>query len=906
MLLGCGFVSFTGYMFDKVTEIIRKPYFYNRLIEREVISRGLRRHCVLTCYLALVTCGSAYGAVNQPDTQLYDISIPRLNAAEAINRLAGQTGAILLFPYDLAKSRQANPVVGRYKIDEALDLLLQGSGLSSDLSDKGVIRISLDEETEHNNKGKAMSTHEGKPSKTENRTSLFAAVSAALLSVFTPVTTTAQETAGTTDLVLEEIVVTATKSGETALQDTPLSIAAFTADSMARSGIESIEDLATQVPGLSISQNASMAQLYIRGVGTNLVFPGSDSSVTVHMDGVYLGRSGTLFADFVDLERVEVLRGPQGTIYGRNSAGGTINLVSKQPGDTAEAELTAGYGAYDRVHVKGSVSGPIVEDKLYASISGMYAEHDGYINNIATSGSDQLDEDTQGVRGILRYLPWHNVEIQLSADYMEQEGTGPTSKQTGLLFDGTVSPGFPVIGTAVVPTDFHTVNIPYGPLPSNSPKNQNNREFSGLSGRVTVDLNDNFTLSSLTATRGFEGYLRGDTDYSEVAELVSIIVEEQNQLSEEIQLTGRFDRFNFVAGFYYFFEDDSIFGDINLPGPGLVVFGNPDFRSDILTTVETDAWALFTQGTYNVTDQITFTAGIRYSEEEKTIQSKLFLLLGGFELPGTTYFNDKDKWTAWTPKFGIDYKWNDDILLYASVTRGFKSGGYNFSVSQSSFDPEFLWAYEAGIKSEWFDNRLRLNASGFYYDYTDLQVQQFVIGGGGASRVEITNAANAKVSGFELELNALPVPELELSAGIAYLDASYKDFITQRTGAPTVDIDVSGNDLSASPDWSFNLSGQYTFPLHGLGTASVRLEYQRMGDQFYTPFNDPVTAQSSYDLVNARLILTSLDEHWQMSVFGHNLGDEAYTNAIQDFAGTGVMQNITPPRTWGIDVSYRY
>ncbi|MBW7835062.1 MAG: TonB-dependent receptor [Sphingomonadales bacterium] len=708
--------------------------------------------------------------------------------------------------------------------------------------------------------------------------------------------------------IIEEVVITATKRGETLLQETPLSITAFSSSDLDAMHMESIRDLGKNTPGLVVSNNASYAQLYIRGVGSNNVFIGSDPSVTVHIDGVYLARPLMVFTDFLDIERVEVLRGPQGTLYGRNSAGGTINIISRQPSNDLRMSLAGEYGNYDKRKLTGSVSGPLVDNRVMAGISILKNDRDGYVDNVnPDTTADKLNnEDSFAIRGMLKFIPSESVEVLISGDYFESEDYGNQKKP--LHVDGFGNPVvIPIPGfSPTIISDPWTVSIP-GDYPS-----YNDMTTKGVSGKLTAHLSPEVTLTSLTAYRKLDFKAIVDSDATDVAAIGPFNpADKQDQFSQELQLTGNTGSLEWLAGLYYFTEESDFLATAEAPFFGLIFSGfmTTDFLSVNDVTGKTDAYAAYVQGSYAVNEKLSLTAGIRYSHEKKSIDASASIFLDGFELPIGFTNQDKDSWDGWTPKFGLDYKVNDDVMLYASITRGFKSGGFNFSADQPSFDPEFLWAYEIGIKSDLADKRLRANASAFYYDYTDLQVQGFkdLSDSGGVAGVILTNAANATVKGFELEVTALPVPQFMLSASVAYLDATYDEFITARSAMPTVPVDVSGNVLNNSPKWAFNISAQYDVTLGDKGTLSFRAGYKWQDDVFFnSQFNDPLMGQKSFGLLDARIGYISPDKRWEVSVFGNNLTDKAYYTDMADYSPLGLIGHITPPRTYGIKLAYRY
>lgn len=699
---------------------------------------------------------------------------------------------------------------------------------------------------------------------------------------------------------LAEVVVTATKTGAVNLQDVPVAITALTAATVRDANVENLTDLTVLSPGLQVTTTGP----YIRGVGTNLVYPGSESSVTVHVDGVYLGRPGAVFSDFFPVERVEVLRGPQGTLYGRNSAGGTINIVPRAPSERLEAEVAVEGGNFGRTRGTAYVAGPLVSDRLLGGLSGFVVDSDSFVDNANPAGpADLSSDDRWGIRGVLVAMATDQFKATLSADYISDSST-EQFKQTGLLVDGSPAlaagaPGFP---PAVIDPDFYTLNIP-GEQPLSTSPGQERINY-GFAAKLEWSPSDRLAITSLSSYRHYDYDYLVDSDYSEVPEMISRIVEDQWQASQELQLNYRTDRTDVVAGMFYFRENSSLDASIFLPALGLALFGSPILSSDVVTTVDTTAWAAFGQVTYALRENVNITGGIRYSHEEKEIDQMTGLRIGGPFL-NPSPFGDRDSWGAWTPKLSVDLSIRDGLMIYGSASRGFKSGGYNFSVSQTSFDPEYLRAYEVGFKAELPGGRARLNGAAFYYDYSDLQVQQFVTAEDGVARVEITNAASARVKGLELELVAAPVPQLQVGLGLTWLEPEYSDFVTERTSAPDVPVRLDGNRLTAAPEWSVNVFMDFNTPLANSFVLKLRTDYGWRDRQFFTPFNDRSAGQSAYGLLNVRAAVVSPGDRWEFSVYARNLLDEEYTTGIQDFTTTGMTRFITRPRTFGAELAFR-
>lgn len=689
------------------------------------------------------------------------------------------------------------------------------------------------------------------------------------------------------NLSIDEVVITATKMGATRLQDTPLAVSAYSAADLDKTGAKDIRELAGQTPNLVVAQNGPFAQIYIRGIGSNNSFAGSDPSSTVNVDGVYIARPAAVFNNFLDIERIEVLRGPQGTLYGRNSVGGTINIISRKPDNEFHAKAQGTVGNHNLYRGEGYISGPLVKDKLFGSVSAMRSKHDGYFKNIVASGNDRGSEDTWGVRAQLRATPTEKLEIIVRADYLKD--TGNAAGNTVLLQSFTPVAGGPVDAiTESILGDWHKVAMD---TPSVS-----NRHVEGVSGEISYEIADNTSLKSLTSYR--KSYLKYaiDSDSSDLHRQETHQLEDQHQFSEELNLNGKFDRLKYVLGAYYFEET------INTNSDVLIFTTNRD--SHLQPTVNTRAYAGYGQLDYDVTDQLTFTAGIRYTDEKKHFDqftNNTSLIDGSAQAGFPKIYSKVGAYKAWTPKFGIEIKPMQDVMLYASVTRGFKSGGFNFTSASTlnGYNPEKLWAYEAGFKTEFADKRVRLNGSAFYYDYKDLQVQAFIVPG----VTDITNASDATIKGLEVELLIKPAKGFDLGGTLTYLDATYKNFPAAPITGGT--FDASGKTLNSAPKWSYTLFAQYNLDLGDKGTAFARGELGYKSRQYFTVVNDNIQTSPSYSLLNASLGYTTPDSHWTVIAYGRNLTNKEYLVSSGSFTARPAG---TPgdPRTLGLRVSYSY
>jgi iron complex outermembrane receptor protein len=752
---------------------------------------------------------------------------------------------------------------------------------------------------------------------------------------------------GEPEPALEEIIVTAQKRSES-LQDTPVAVTAVTGESLESLNRDDIAAIAVQTPSLAYSEAGGEAQIYIRGVGSNLFTVGADPSVAMHLDGVYVARANMGINQFFDVERVEVLRGPQGTLYGRNATGGAINILSRMPTDEFEGYGSVLFGSFDRRELKGAISGP-----LSAGWSGRLAvralEDEGYTDDLDPRGGDEIDDnDLRAVRGTARWSG-ESVELTVIGDYSEFDGGNTSIRPIDALGAARV--------LGAVPTRF-------GDTRNNVPS-----FFEWQTGGVNVTLewriSDALTLTSVSGYRAWDSDFLFNTDGTEIEVTRTTQVYDTKQYSEELRLNGDFGRLKWIAGAYYLDEDR--FGALGLVRANLATPGVFIIPADNDGT----ALAFFGQADYAVTDRLTFTAGIRYSDEKKEDVSRqlnvfapplgttplseiLVGLFGNLNFPpmaAGSRTGDKT-WQAWTPKIGLSFAPNEDVLLYASYSKGFKSGGYNdFQPSNPVYDPEFIKSYEVGAKTEWLDNRLRLNAAVFYYDYTDLQVSSFL-----NSLTITTNAADSTVKGAELELQWRPIDSLDLNASLGYLDAKYDRYLATYgvctlyaiqvvqdrnclgtnpfTGAPFVPgnarpVNASGNRLNNAPEIKSTLSALYSFELGGAGSLSLFGQLAYQDEIFFNPANDPNARQDAVTLLDARVAYTTASGALEIAAFGKNLSDEEYFHNIVQFTSTSLpppaaalpppTATITDPlsighalgypapgRQWGVELTYRF
>jgi iron complex outermembrane receptor protein len=412
---------------------------------------------------------------------------------------------------------------------------------------------------------------------------------------------------------------------------------------------------------------------------------------------------------------------------------------------------------------------------------------------------------------------------------------------------------------------------------------------------VNYELSDAVQLKSLTGYRRNRLVQVGDTDATALNLRRTDQFEAQRQFSQEFDLTGTAGGLSYIVGLYYFDER------INVDSTVTTFAAN---RANFSPIIRTKAVAAFTQATYAITEQLSVTAGIRYTRERKEFDQLATMrsVATGNLLPTypRTYSSD-DVYKAWTPKFSIEFRPIDKVLLYASATKGFKSGGFNFSSlnTNQGFAPETLWSYEAGAKVDLFDRMLRLNGTVFHYDYKDLQVQSFLSPG----VIDITNASDAKVDGVEIEALARPTQWLQLGGNLAYLDARYANY-TSALLPGNIPFNASGNRLNLAPKWSYTIYSQVDAPL-GAGTVFARGEYSHRTRQFFTAANLGLDTQAGYSLVNASIGYRFAGDRFQLIVFGRNLADKEYVTSTASFA-SGIVGRVGEPRTYGVRLIVGY
>lgn len=806
-------------------------------------------------------------AAAQQMTDVIEFEIPQQPVASALLNFSEQASLQIIVDATVVDGLRSGPVSGSMQANDALDALLAQTGLGYEYSSARTITIlpsailpsggdKGQDDTNEDSGGV-----EAEESKSENAESSDAP-------------STSATTSSTSGPVLAEIIVTAQKREES-LQRTPISLAAFTADQLEKSLIQDLYDVGIQTPGMIVNKEI-VGKIYIRGIGAENLTIGGDPGVAVHTDGAYVARTSAAIFDLYDVERVEVLRGPQGTLYGRNATGGTINILSKAPTDEFEGNISAEFGNYDYIRLGAMVSGPIVEDKVLARAAIVKSDRDGFTPNLFT-GVDLFDEDLLMGRFRLRFLPSDNVTIDLIADFSKDDSSPAPFKQLEFsdLFEGTLG--------ATDPPGLR-------PVSQESPVTEMQDQF-GITGIINWDL-ENFTFTSVTAYRDTEFEAVFDGDAVDITYQNFENLDDTQQFSQEFRLSSNMsDQYNWIIGAFYFKDEGDTRIFIPIPGLGF----------DILhvATQETDAFAIFGQGTYFVSDRVALTLGLRYNSEDKNATQFTDF---GFIPPLNQDLNAESD--EFTPKFGLEFYASDDVLWFASATRGFKSGGFTFNGFQPNFDPEFVWAYEVGVKSRLASGAVTLNGSAFYYDYTDLQVSKLENNAG-----VITNAADATIYGAEIELLAQATEELRLNVGLSFLNAEFDEFLTEDpSNLQLGTIDLAGNSLPRSPEFSANVGAEYSLSLNNASDLTFRIDYQYQEKSFFTAFNRDLSAQESFSIVNARAGYTSETGTWQVAAYVRNALDEDYfLNILESGVEAGKPEGfVAAPRTYGLQLRYNF
>jgi iron complex outermembrane receptor protein len=709
------------------------------------------------------------------------------------------------------------------------------------------------------------------------------------------------------DAAVEEVVVTAQRR-EQSLQEVPIAVTAITSNALDRAGVSETGQLTQLTPSLSMTRTNIQVTPFIRGIGTTNAAPGNEMAVATYIDGVYLLSAQASLFTFNNIERIEVLRGPQGTLFGRNATGGLIQIVTKDPTHTPSGHFAATLENYDTQTVQGYVTGGLTDD-LAASIAITgRRQGNGYGHNIT------LDRDTDrtnelGGRFELQYVPTDRLDLNFAADFNVRNG------DVGL--NRTGAPGTRLINGQLAPDDPRTVlgNV----------KSRGYVRDWGLALRANYELTDDLTLTSISAYRRTWSDHSYDQDATPLR-IVDVRIQGLDQTwQQEMFLNGRAGPLDFTTGVFFLRTVSSYKPNRTTaaaPGPLNV----ERYGSNV-----SESYAAYGQATYALTPTTNITAGLRYTYEEKRVEGQQLALFGHPDGAGNIATATslvapvEEDYQKLTWRVSIDQKLGDGLLVYASANRGYKSGGFSIvNLVQPALKPEVLDSYEAGLKSQWFDNQLRLNIAGYYYDYSNLQVTQVVAGG-----TLTVNAAKAEAKGVEIETEFSPrldFGRLNIRGSAAYAWGEYTDFpggpvlvsnpytapppgVTCPTpsnasavGNTTCNAQLKGFKLVRMPKWTVSIGAEYAFPL-GDGELSLSGDYYFSDKYYFDP--DNILAEDGYSIVNLQVAYAIRDGDVRFRAFGRNLGDTTYF--IQGSRqALGDIISVGPPRTYGVGVDFRF
>lgn len=818
--------------------------------------------------------------------------------------------------------------------------------------------------------------------------------------------------AGAAFAQLDEIIVTAEKR-EASLQDTALSISAFNESQIEQLGISDAYDIGAHIPSLTTAKSPSSisaVSFYIRGIGNGEPILTAEQPVGVYVDGAVLARQTGSLLDIIDLERVEVLRGPQGSLYGRNTTGGAINFITKRPGDEQEINQKFSYGNYSYWQSKTSIdTGELGDSGVRTKFTYLHKERDGIVDDVNSSKStDPGSFDIDAFRAALSWQATDSINVDYSFDFSNRQGTAPAFQTVST---SAVIAGFTALSAPVFGGKNHLVS-PGARLDEIAFDDDAtiHDEVRGHNLNITWE-GDNLTFKSITSYRDWHNSQMGtdldgqsDDVFGEYLEFFLVPdgalgmgldgipdtapriairdyngfsatnVRNQDQWSQEFQVLGNIgERFDFVAGAYYFREEgdednpqsfdlilpeafiESSFGlpaglisilahPLGAPfGSGVMFdpitgapsggsgtgtnFGLIGFRIGNHLTYSTTgkSWALFGQAKYVppiLDDRMTLSYGMRYTEDRR-----------GFDQTSAVVRSGNAKFDSFNYDASVNMSWTDDFSTYARIATGYKAGGFNpRSSGNNSFDDENLTTYEVGVKSEWFDRRVRINGSVFYNEYDDIQINQFIAGSGGASSITL-NAGESETTGFEVEILAVPVDGLTFNAGIGMYDPDFEEYLVVN---PINDLTYNMAASAASgggAETTINAGIQYDFPPMSVGQLSMRLDYMYESERYHHPITNlgdaflgaspampllglntarEATKSDESNKLNARISLSDVaiadtDATMVISVWGKNITDEETVGWGIDFGGlgfTGVQYD--EPATYGIDVSIKY
>ena len=746
-------------------------------------------------------------------------------------------------------------------------------------------------------------------------------------------TAEAEETA---DNVVEEIIVTATKREES-IQDVPIAVSAFSGEDLSARGVEDIYGLMEVSPSVAVYSSNSTSNggtLRIRGVGTTGNNPGLEAAVGTFVDGIYRSRAGLAFNDFADIDRIEILRGPQGTLFGKNTVAGAVNIITRKPEFENSFGASVGLGNLDAREFGFIGNAVLSEDVLAGRISYDYRERDGFYEVI---GSDETydNRDRHSVRAQLLWTPNDRVEVRVIGDYTEKD---ESCCPAAFWINGPTSPVVAILGGDITPFEVGEdarVGLNYEPY--------EDVEDRGVSLDVLWDVSETMNFRSITSYRNYEVARGQDIDFTGADILHPQDTDESfENFSQEFHLYGENGDLSWLVGGYVYTEDLDSTEYIVLSNDGGAyigfLFGNPAVAPlfqgdpagrgvpgqgyDALFFSDTEGWSLFTHNTWHASDVFDVTLGLRYSWEEKdagaiingapfgqAINDPFCIPFGGisafFSLCDNLSYNNKESENKLTGTVKAAWEISDAVNLYASVSRGYKAGGFNLDqeavgnrdangdfVDQSRFDPETSDSFEIGMKGRFLDQRLTINTAAFYTTFDDFQLNTFTGLG-----FTVGNVKKVITSGVEVESFLTLGDGVFLTAGATYTDARYDDDLVP------ANAHLADRRLTQSPLWQSSAS---LFVDREIPNTNFRwvlnLNWSHIGEVNTGSDLDPEKVREAFDLFNAQVGIKTADGRYEAIVWGRNLGDKRLNTLVFDsvFQGGSWHTFVNPPRLYGL------
>jgi iron complex outermembrane receptor protein len=694
------------------------------------------------------------------------------------------------------------------------------------------------------------------------------------------------EASGTDEVVLNDIVVTARRREES-LQQTPISITSLSGQDIQQRGVDDLLDLGAFIPNLSVGGGGtgpSVASFVLRGIGSVRSGIEDEAPVAVYVDDVFLGSLDGALLQVIEPKRIEVLRGPQGTLFGKNALGGAIQYISQEPKKVFDSHLKATFGRFDRKDLSGYMDIPLGE-KISTRLTGAVFTRDGTVESLQT-GRDSNDIDTRFIRADTLWTPTANLSVRLFGDLT----TYDTNGDGNLLI--AVNPADSRVRRYLNSGRDLRLDLTGDDFDNNS-ASRTFRDENVAGGGLSINwqIRDGLRFKSISSYRKNNMAALTDRDATRYSFFEQLEDRKQHQLSQELQLLGDEldNRLNWIMGLYYFKETPS---NSRVRLEELETTGAP---LDEFFQEHNDSRAVFGEATYRFTDLLSFTAGARYTSEEK----KSFATSHRRNDPAPPAVgNGSDTFTNFSPRGVLQEQWTSSVMTYQSISKGFRSGGFNNRFNAAlpnngfiGYEAETLTNYEVGLRSDLLGRRLRVNLSAFHAKYDNLQLPIFF---GATATTFTTNAGAAEIDGAELEGSALVSRHFRFDYGVAYLDPRYTDL-------GNVQAITLNTPFPRAPKWSYNAGAQFDYTLAGGYAMLVRADYGYKAKQALVPTDDQNIFQDAYGLLNARVELAMPNDRFRVALYGTNLTDERYFTTAQRNRGLD-MVTLGDPREYGISL----